>query len=105
MLIHNINIPDGLVNGALGTVIDILLADQSRDVGVIIVAFDNPYVGSEQRREFSHLANLYLDQGGTPIYRSTLEYQIRTRGRIHGASCKVTQFPLRLAWAVTGHKV
>ena len=48
---------------------------------------------------------MYSDQRGTPIYRSTLEYQIKTRKRIHGTTCKITQFPLRLAWAVTGHKV
>ena len=31
--------------------------------------------------------------------------QIKTRRRIHGATCKVMQFPSKLAWVVTGHKV
>ena len=57
-LIHNINISDSLVNGDLGTVIDIVSASQStNDVGAIIVAFDNPEAGLEQRRQYQHLAD------------------------------------------------
>ena len=49
MLIHNITIRDSLVNGALGTVIDIFPTDESKDqIGVIIASFDNPDAGSEQ---------------------------------------------------------
>ena len=71
MLIHNITIRDSLVNGALGTVIDIFPTDESKDqIGVIIASFDNPDAGSEQRWEFQYLADLYSDQNGTPIYRS-----------------------------------
>ena len=49
----------------------------------------------------------FKDQNGCPIFRSTL----RTPGKptkslnAHGASIKITQFPLRLSFASTGHKL
>ena len=111
MLVFNVCIPDKLVNGTFGTVIDVKVTDTG-DTEAIIVKFDSPDVGLEQRKELKAIADEYKDQKGCPICKSTTEYYIgrksksaRKQGKCHGAKCKVTQFPLRLAWACTGHKV
>jgi hypothetical protein len=109
MLVYNINIPDLLVNGALGTVVGFEF-DKKDEVECIIVSFDNPETGIDQRNSFKHLANKYLEQRGCPIYKQTVEELISTstrsnRGRTHGSVYNITQFPLRLAWGSTAHKV
>jgi hypothetical protein len=109
MLVYNINIPDLLVNGALGTVVGFEF-DKRGEVECIIVSFDNPETGIDQRNSFKQLANKYIDQRGCPIYKQTVEELISTstrsnRGRTHGSVYNITQFPLRLAWGSTAHKV
>ena len=111
LVVFNINILDNLVNGAFGTVINILF-NRIGEADSIIVSFDNPETGLEQRREFKNISEQYDEQRGVPIYKSSTEYyinfkgrKVKSEGRIHGANCKVTQFPLRLAWATTGHRV
>ena len=109
MLVYNINIPDLLVNGALGTVVGFEF-DKRGEVECIIVSFDNPETGIDQRNSFKQLANKYLDQRGCPIYKQTVEELISTstrsnRSRTHGSVYNITQFPLRLAWGSTAHKV
>ena len=49
-----------------------------------------------------------MNNGVVPITRETQEYQIpfaSNRSKKHGATCRVTQFPLRLSWASTAHKL
>ena len=109
MLVYNIDIPDLLVNGALGTVVGFEF-DKRGEVECIIVSFDRPETGIGQMNSFKHLANKYLKQRGCPIYKQTIEELISTstrsnRGRSHGSTYKITQFPLRLAWGSTAHKV
>ena len=105
-LVYNICISDKLVTGSLGTVIDVLTTPGGGEVETIIVAFDDPNVGVEQRRKFQSVTNQYSDQRGCPIYKATKEYPIKCRRqrKTHGPTGKVTQFPLRLAWAFTMHK-
>ena len=55
LVIFNINISDNLVNGAFGTVIDILFTNKG-EVESIIVSFDSPETGIEQRKEFKSIA-------------------------------------------------
>ena len=109
MLVYNIDIPDLLVNGALGTVVG-LEFDKKGEVECIIVSFDRPETGTGQMNSFKQLATKYQKQRGCPIYKQTIEELIGTstnsnRGRKHGSVYKITQFPLRLAWGSTAHKV
>ena len=75
MLISNVCIPDSLVNGALGTIIDITFTE-SKDVEAIIVEFDNPEAGLEQKKDYAELLKNYPGRNVCPIFRSTMEYQI-----------------------------
>jgi hypothetical protein len=103
-LVFNVSVSDSLTNGALGQVIDIVFQENSSEVKCIIVSFDNPNVGESQREQYAHIASNYSDQLGTPIFRLQLEYQPSSKSkRLHAVKCKVIQFPLRLAWAMTAH--
>ena len=109
MMVFNISINDLLVNGALGTVVGFEFSSSS-SVEAIIVTFDNPEAGRQQRRD-SPYAEKYSDQNGVPIYKHTIEEPLphgkrnRSKGKVHGSTYKITQFPLRLAFASTTHKV
>ena len=108
MMIYNVCISDKLVNGQFGTVLDII-ADKEGEPEAIIVSFDDPEAGIEQQRQFKSISDRYSDQRGCPIYKESPEFSIglkgKNQGKTHGAKYKLTQFPLRLAFAATGHKV
>ena len=105
MLINNINTLDGLTNGAQGRVTDILAKDDR--VRYIIVKFDNPNIGNEQRRKFNRLPSILRNPGltVTPIERSSFSYTLGDVRKNHGARATLLQFPLKLSWACTSHKV
>ena len=70
------------------------------------VQFDDPNVGSNQRRKYSRISKNYQEVNGTPIFKEPLEYQLGSRnGFSHTAKAKLRQFPLRLAYAMTAHKM
>ncbi|XP_052421004.1 uncharacterized protein LOC127964736 [Carassius gibelio] len=95
MLKKNIEVADGLVNGAFGTVVHIS-ESQSNDndfPSAIHVEFDDPNVGKIQRSKTRHR----FSQNSTVI--EVQEDQVTNDGGIR------RQFPLRLAWACTVHKV
>jgi ATP-dependent DNA helicase PIF1 len=94
MLTRNLWVEKGLVNGAMGTVRDISWKegkDPSKDLPeAIMVQFDN-YHGPF----FAEDAD---GSGFVPIFPST------TRFELNGVDCTRTQFPLRVAYAITVHK-
>ena len=110
MLVYNVNIPDLLVNGSLGTVIGLEFT-KSGNIEAIVVEFDNSNTGLDQIKEFRHISSKYIGQRGCPIFKRTIEEQMpygkkcRNQGKKHGSTYKITQFPLRLAWASTTHKL
>nr|XP_054593309.1 uncharacterized protein LOC107395497 [Nothobranchius furzeri] len=93
MLIKNIDVSDGLVNGVFGTVCRIQFLSNNSFPHIIYVNFDNPSIGQQLRHKFptsdTDLTN------ATPISpdEDKLEKGVRR------------QFPLRLAWSCTIHKV
>ena len=95
MLKKNIDVSDGLVNGAFGTVTQIPTKSNC-DVGfpsAIHVVFDDAGVGKLQRSKTHQMSS----QNATVI--ELQEDQVTNDGGIR------RQFPLRLAWACTVHKV
>lgn len=106
MLIFNICTRDSLVNGELGTVSDICM-DKKNNMVAIIVEFDNPDVGLEQRRNCQAFLEANNIKSGVPIFKDTFEYQIPSanKSKSHAKKIHITQFALRLAWASTCHKV
>ena len=97
ILTYNINSSDGLVNGAMGVVVNII--EKLRTVTTILVQFDNGVVGLQAKNQ-SHYRNEHPN--AVPICRHEANFDIGKR-----KTTEVTrrQFPLVLAWASTIHKV
>ena len=106
MLIFNINTEDSLVNGATGTVLDIIKEEGPDKIKVVIVQFDDPNVGVLHRKERFHICEKYAAENGTPIEIARRKYRPESKSmKKHGLECTIYQFPLRLAWASTAHKL
>jgi hypothetical protein len=112
MIIANVDIKDSIVNGSLGTVIDFVktvIEDEKGEkkevVRSIIEVFYDPETGVNQMATYA--SNKHKEKGGVPIFRHNLMYQVpyRKNNKTHGSMCQVKQFPLKLAWGSTGHKV
>ncbi|XP_062409039.1 uncharacterized protein LOC134100005 [Sardina pilchardus] len=92
MLKKNIDVSDGLVNGACGTVVEIIQSQKEDDIPTAIhVEFEDPNVGKIQRSKAKRVSE-----------RSTIvevqEEQVANNGGVR------RQFPISLAWSVTVHK-
>ena len=103
MLVHNVNTEDGLTNGAQGRVVEIL--EREGRVRYVLIQFDNPSIGMDQRRKFGHLISIRKHPNLTPIERFHFSYTLGDVRKDHAARATVMQFPLRLSWSSTAHKV
>ncbi|XP_042601481.1 uncharacterized protein LOC122140744 [Cyprinus carpio] len=96
MLCKNVDVIDGLVNGVCGTVTDIVfLNSEHKFPQTVYVKFDDNQVGV-QRRKCSAYASA-AEMGSTGIKPE--EERVHSKGGLR------RQFPLKLAWACTVHKV
>lgn len=98
MLKKNVDVSDGLVNGAFGTVVHVSESQKHNDddndfPSAIHIEFDNPNVGKVQRSK----QQPRFSKNATVIEAE--EDQVTNDGGIR------RQFPLKLAWACTVHKV
>lgn len=97
MLTRNVDVTDGLVNGAIGKIVSFKVVGSRIDT--VFVKFDNSEIGEKTRRMSpSFIANA---NNAVPIKRITTPI-----GNSCGTANKIrrTQFPLVLAWATTIHK-
>ena len=98
MITTNIDVSDGLTNGAMGTVTNVVINEKTGKMISILVVFDSKDVGQEA----IHMsAYKHKNQNAVPIYKTQATFPIHKK-----SSCQATrsQFPLTLAWAVTIHK-
>ena len=103
MLIYNIDVSDLLCNGALGVLLGIE-ESKNGNVDKIIVKFDNPKAGKENRKNHPIYAKKY--PGGTVIVKMEREYSLsKTARTMTGNTAKLLQFPIILAFAVTVYKI
>ena len=102
MLIHNINTNDGLTNGQQGTLIHVV--SNEKRVQYILIKFDDPKIGEQQKRKYRHLSKILKHPELVPIERYNFSYTLGDVSKKHGARASLLQFPIRLSWALTAHK-
>merc|ERR1711911_347224 len=102
IMIHNVCTTDGLTNGQLGVLKEVL-KNSNGGIEKLIVKFNKPNVGTVSRSQNPIMARKYPDC--VVIERVKLEYSLRKKGGVEGAKAAVIQFPIRLAHAITAHKV
>ncbi|KAA0701445.1 ATP-dependent DNA helicase PIF1 [Triplophysa tibetana] len=96
MLTKNVDVIDGLVNGACGTVTDIVYPDNEiKFPKTVYVKFEDNEVGAQRRKCCTYAPTVAM--GSTGIKPE--EERVNNKGQLR------RQFPLKLAWACTVHKV
>ena len=75
-------------------------------VNCVVVKFDSEKVGMEQRKIHTKIADKYKGSNGTPIFRQRTRYFLSSsKGKTHAVQATVYQFPIKVAFAITGHKM
>ncbi|XP_050957725.1 LOW QUALITY PROTEIN: uncharacterized protein LOC127158760, partial [Labeo rohita] len=95
MLCKNVDVMDGLVNGACGTVTNIVYSNNDKFPETVYVKFDDHLVGAQRRKSCISVSEVVM--GSTGIKPE--EEKVNSKGGLR------RQFPLKLAWACTVHKV
>ena len=107
MMVHNIDIADGLVNGVTGTAINFsfITVNGKKQVQAVIVKFDDDEIGKQCRKEHSTFHPDVKNRNGVPIFRTKFAYQSEKQRsqRKTGKDQWLQQYPLKLAYASTGN--
>lgn len=98
MLTVNVDVSDGLVNGARGEVVHFVYNSQ-HVVSNVLVKFDNPEVGLKAIQSSPYHSTFC---SAVPLTKHEVTFLAKGK---RGSEVTRLQFPLTLAWATTIHKV
>ena len=79
MITTNIDVSDGLTNGAMGFVSNIVMDTLSQDIKAILVVFDNLDVGEDAR---SRSLYKHINANAVPITHSQKVFGLKTRSHV-----------------------
>ena len=102
ILIHNIDTVDGLTNGQLGKLIDIIKT-QDGTITKLIIEFTKENVGKQSRTKNPQYAAKYPK--GTVIEKVSFSYTLSKKATAGSGKASVIQFPIKIAHAITAHKI
>ena len=102
ILIHNLDTVDSLTNGQLGTFIDAIKNKEGK-VELLILKLDKLGAGRNNREQNPQLNKKYPEC--VFIKRVSIQYCITKRFVEASSKATLIQFPIRLAYAITAHKV
>ena len=102
MIIHNIDVIDGLVNGQFGELVAVAKTIEGK-VDKLVIRPKDPRIGEENRKKFPQLAQLH--PGCIFIERCVIQYSLTRDIKRVGSTATLIQFPIRLAACVTAHKM
>ena len=98
MITTNIDVTDGLTNGAMDTATNVVNDERTGKMSTILVSFDSKHVGQEAMHTSVHKST---NQNAVPICQTQTTFPIHKKASYQATR---SQFPLTLAWAVTIHK-
>ena len=104
MLTYNINTFDCLTNGALGEALGFKF-NQNGSVKKVYVHFFDEDCGKERRKNLVTIQQTFPGKFVTPIDIIEFQYSISKKGNNANSNATSIQFPLKLAFAATAHKV
>ena len=104
MLTYNLDTSDGLTNGAIGEVIGYDMSPEGR-IQKIYVHFYDEKVGQDRRRHFPDILNRFPGKRPTPIKKLDFPYSLSKKAHSGSSQAVAVQYPLKLAWAITAHKI
>ena len=79
---------------------------RSKKVDHLTIKFDQMDSGTKQREDHPIQSHPYASENGTPLFRHNCSYNITGhKGKKHQARANILQFPVKLAWAMTCHKM
>ena len=102
IIIHNIDTSDGLTNGQFGKLVHIINSKDG-EADKLIVKLQMKEAGIKNRRNYPGLAVKYPEC--VVIERVTIIYGIRKKGGAVGSTATLVQFPVKLAYTITAHKI
>ena len=108
MLTTNVNVKDFLTNGTFGKVVDFeekVQADGTTKLVTVLVEFLREKSGKDLRRKRPDLLNKYPGRVVTPIHIYQQEFTLSSKKASGSVTATALQFPLKLAFAATAHKV
>ena len=76
MITINIDVPDGLTNGVMGTVTYVIIHQTTGKMGVILVAFDSEHGGQE-----AMYTTIYhsINQNAVPIHQTQTTFPVHKK--------------------------
>jgi len=106
MLTYNLDTVDCLTNGAFGEVVG-LNFNQRNVLTEVYVHFFNPDCGKEARKNLVSLQKKFPGKNVVAIKPMEFSYSLsqRSTGGVNSNNATIFQFPLRLGFASTAHKV
>ena len=104
MLTYNIDTCDCLTNGAFGEVKGYQF-DQNGVIKQVHINFYDEECGKLRRKNFVALQQDFPGQNITPIELMEFQYSLSKKSSGTNSNATVIQFPLKLAFAATAHKV
>ena len=102
ILIHNLNTVDSLTNGQLGTFIDAIKNKEGK-VEILVLKLDKHGAGRHNNEENPQFNKKYPNC--IFIRRVSIQYCITKRFVEASSKATLIQFPVKLAFAITAHKV
>ena len=76
MITTNIDVTDGLTNGAMGTVTNVIINETTGKISTILVAFDSKHVGQEVMHTSVYHS---INQNAVPIHQTQAAFPIQKK--------------------------